>query len=220
MSRRFHPPPLARFYAAADADQTCALTETRQQGFAEGHAEGMRDGHAAGVAEGAAQARAALQPELDVLRETLAKRDRRVGVADALRQVLAARGDDLAALEGAMREAVAAALQTLFPTLLAAAAGTEIAAVLADALTERTPEALVLRAHPDTLATVAGETAAEREAGRLTLAAAPNMPFGVAEIAWAGGGVTFDPEALLARVRSVLAAQYTPSLPQPSKAFT
>jgi len=127
------------------------------------------------------------------LRENIAKRDRRIGVADALRQVLAARDTDRASIERATRETAAAALQTLFPTLLARAAGAEIAALLADALTERAPETLTLRAHPDTLATVAMDTAAERDAGRLALAAIDDMPFGTAEIAWTGGGLTFDP---------------------------
>jgi hypothetical protein len=38
------------------------------------------------------------------------------------------------------------------------------------------------------------------------------MPFGAAEAAWNGGGITFDPAALLERVTSVLAAasQTTP----------
>jgi flagellar biosynthesis/type III secretory pathway protein FliH len=206
MSLRFRPPPLAGFYSAPDVDNTDALTEARQEGFAEGRTHGMREGHAAGLAEGVEKTRAALQPELDALRETSAKRDRRVGVADALRQVLAARDVDLAVLENAFREAAVAALQKLFPTLLASAAGTEIAALLADALTERTSETLMLRAHPETLATVAAETATERESGRVTVTVIPSMPFGAAEIAWIGGGITFDPVALLARVTSVLAA--------------
>jgi hypothetical protein len=73
-------------------------------------------------------------------------------------------------------------------------------------LAERAPETLILRAHPDTLATIAAETAAEREAGRLTPEPVPDMKFGVAEAAWNGGGITFDPAALLTRVTSVLAA--------------
>ena len=114
-----------------------------------------------------------------------------------------------------MRETAAVALRTLFPTLLASAAGLEIATLLADALAERAPEALVLRAHPDTLATIAAETAAEQDRGRLTLCAAPEMPFAAAEVCWTGGGMTFDPGALLARVTSLLADQTgTASLPE------
>jgi len=218
MTRTFRPPPLAVFYAPPDAELARAQAETRDQGFAEGHAKGLREGHEAGFAEGVAEARAALQPELDGLRESSAKRDRRVGVADALRQVLAARDTDLAALERELRETAATALQTLFPTLLQAAVGGEITALLAGALTERSPEALILRAHQDTLDTIAVETAAEREAGRLVLDPVPAMAFGVAEVAWTGGGITFDPAALLARVTTVLAAAPPPT-DQSSKAF-
>jgi hypothetical protein len=212
MNHRFRPPPLAVFYPAADADLAVAESATRDLGFAEGHAQGLREGHEAGFVDGAAEARAALQPELDALRDASAKRDRRVGVANALREVLAARDNDVAALERETREIAAAALETLFPTLLAAAAGAEVAAFLANALSERAPAALTLRAHPETLATIETETAIEREAGRLTVEAVPGMPFGAAEAAWSGGGITFDPTALLARVTSILAA----SVPLPS----
>ena len=206
MSRRFLPPPLTGFYALPEADHVQTMAETRDQGYAEGRSAGLKQGYEAGFVEGAAEARAALQPELDVLRETCGNRERRIGLADALRRLLAARDADLSVLERASREVAIAALQALFPTLLATAAGAEIAALLADVLAERAPDTLVLRAHPDTLATIAAETAGERETGRLTPEAVPDMPFGVAEAAWRGGGITFDPAALLARVTSVLEA--------------
>jgi hypothetical protein len=206
LSRRFLPPPLAGFYASSEVDEARTLADTRDQGFADGHTAGQKQGYEAGFMEGAAETRAALQPELDMLRESSGNRERRVGVADALRQVLAARDADLATVERASRELASAALQALFPTLLATAAGSEITAMLADVLAERAPETLILRAHPDTLATIASETAAERQAGRLTPEAVPDMPFGMAEAAWSGGGVTFDPAGLLARVTAVLAA--------------
>jgi hypothetical protein len=206
MSRRFRPPPLTGFYAAQEVDEAQTLAELRNQGFADGHSAGLKQGYEAGFMEGAAESRAALQPELDVLRESSGNRERRIGVADALRRVLGARDADLAAVERASREVTTAALQALFPTLLAAAAGAEIAVLLADVLAERAPERLILRAHPDTLATIAAETAAEREAGRLVPEPVPDMAFGVAEAAWNGGGITFDPASLLARVTSVLAA--------------
>jgi hypothetical protein len=210
MSRRFLPPPLVGFYPSAEADQTRSLVESREQGFAEGHSAGRERGYEAGFMEGAAETRAALQPELDVLRESSGNRERRVGVADALRRVLAAREADLAAVERASREVAAAALHALFPTLLATAAGTEISAILADVLAERAPETLILRANPDTLATIAAETAGDRKAGRLTPEPAPDMAFGVAEAAWNGGGITFDPAALLARVAAVLQLSAAP----------
>jgi flagellar biosynthesis/type III secretory pathway protein FliH len=216
MSRRFQPPPLAGFYASAEVDHVRTLAETRDQGFAEGHTAGLKQGYEAGFMEGAAESRAALQPELEVLRVSSGNRERRVGVAEALRRVLTARSADIATVERATREVAAAALRALFPTLLAASAGSEIAALLADVLAERAPETLILRANPDTLATIAAETAEEREAGRLTPEAVPDMPFGQAEVAWSGGGITFDPAVLLARVTSVLtAANQTAAEPFP-----
>ncbi len=215
MSRGFRPPPLAGFYAVEDADPGRALAEAREQGYADGHAQGLLEGHAAGASEAAAATRDAMQPELDVLRETCAKQDARNAVYEAMRGLLAARHADLAALELDVRRVAAAALNTLFPTLLARAAGTGIAALLADALAERVPETLILRAHPETLAAVAAEIAAEREDGRLTLVPDPAQPFGTAEIAWSGGGISFDPAALLARVTSVLTAGDTEAFPKP-----
>ena len=219
MSRRFLPPPLTGFYAVTEVDHTQTLAEMRNQGFADGHSVGLKQGYEAGFAEGAAESRAALQPELDVLRESSGNRERRVGVADALRRLLAARDADFATVERASREVATAALQALFPTLLATAAGAEIAVLLADVVAERAPERLVLRAHPDTLATIAAETAAEREAGRLVPEPVPDMAFGFAEAAWSGGGITFDPAALLARITSVLAATCQ-TKPDPSLAET
>jgi len=223
MSRRFLPPPLTEFYAVPEADEAQTLAEMRNQGFADGHNAGLKQGYEAGFKEGAAESRAALQPELDVLRQSSGNRERRVGVADALRRVLAARDADLAAVERASREVATAALQALFPTLLAAAAGAEIAVLLADVLAERAPERLILRAHPDTLATIAAETVAERETGRLVPEPVPDMAFGMAEAAWNGGGITFDPAALLGRVTSVLAAASQTSsdrIPEASHAET
>lgn len=220
MSRRFQPPPLAGFYGSAEVDHARALAEAHDQGFAEGHIAGLKQGYEAGCMEGAAETRAALQPELDVLRESSGNRERRIGVAAALRQLWVSRDADRAAVERASREVATAALQALFPTLLATAAGSEIAALLTDVLAERAPETLILRAHPDTLATIAAETAAERESGRLIPEPVPDMPFGQAEAAWNGGGITFDPELLLARVTAVLAAASpAPAEPLPDGNF-
>ena len=61
---------------------------------------------------------------------------------------------DRQALEHATRTAIVAVLRMLFPTLLEQTSGQEIAALLTEELTERAPEALTLRAHPDTLRAV------------------------------------------------------------------
>ena len=210
MSLRFRPPPLAGFYAGGDADHAAALVEAREQGFAEGHATGLLEGRAAGLADGATQARDELLPELDALQESSAKRIRYDAVAQSLQRLIGERASDLAALESAVREVATAALRTLFPVLLNRAAGAEIAAILADALAERAPETLILRAHPDTLAAVAAETAGASGKDRLKLAPDPNRAFGMVEIGWTGGGLTFDPAALLSHVTAALAAGSTP----------
>ncbi len=222
MNRRFRPPPLAGFYVAEGDDHNRALAEAREQGYAVGYAQGLLEGHEAGAEEATAATREALRPELDGLRETCAQGEAHGAVADALRRLLAARQSDLASLELGVRQIVAVVIETLFPTLLATAIGTEITALVADALAERGAEVLTLRAHPDTLAATAAETATEVQDGRLVLAPDPTQPFGVAEVAWNGGGISFNPSALLTSVRSVLtgsAIVESFATPQPSKAF-
>jgi flagellar biosynthesis/type III secretory pathway protein FliH len=211
MSLRFRPPPLAGFFEGDGADHAAALLEARDQGFAEGHAKGVLEGHAAGVADGEARTRGVLLPELDALQESSAKRDRYDTVAVMLRRLLEGRERDLTALEVEVRETVTAALRTLFPVLLSQAIGTEIASLAATALMERTPETLTLRAHPETLAAVSADTREETEKGRLVLAPDPRRAFGSVEIAWTGGGMTFDPAALLSQVTAALGVETVPA---------
>jgi hypothetical protein len=124
-------------------------------------------------------------------------------VAESLRELLAARDEDQRALEATARGALAAALSTVFPTLLGLVAGREIAALLADTLTERATDTLTLRAHPATIAAVQAEGPA-LDAERLTMVPDPASAPGVAALAWSGGGVNFDPAALLDRVTAIL----------------
>ena len=67
------------------------------------------------------------------------------------------------------------------------------------------PKRSTLRAHPDTLRAVAAPEPTRRHAARLTMQPDATLPFGTAEIAWTGGGLTFDPTALHARVVTILA---------------
>jgi flagellar biosynthesis/type III secretory pathway protein FliH len=212
MSLRFRPPPLAGFYEGDGADHAAALVLAREQGFAEGHASGAVEAHAAGVAEGEARTRDAMEPELNALQQSSAKREQRDSVAQALRHLLDGREHDLLALEKTVRDVVTVALRALFPVLLSHAAGAEIAALVAVAMTERGHETLTLRAHPDTLAAVVDETKAAVADGRLVLAADEKRGLGAVDVAWTGGGLTFDPAALLAQVTAALAP---PDLPPP-----
>lgn len=107
-------------------------------------------------------------------------------------------------LEEATRAAIVATLRVLFPTLLERAAGQEIATLLAEALTERAPEALTLRAHPTTLHSVAANDIPRGTTAPLTMLDDPTMSLGVAEIVWTGGGLTFDLATLHERVVAIL----------------
>ena len=84
-------------------------------------------------------------------------------------------------------------------------AGQEIAALLTEALTDRAPKTLTLRAHPDTLRAVAEPDPTRGHAAQTTMQPDATLPFGTAEIAWVGGGLTLDPAALHARVVTILA---------------
>jgi flagellar biosynthesis/type III secretory pathway protein FliH len=210
MSRRFVPPAVAVFGSGADAELAQAVARAREEGFLEGRLHGLQEGTATGRQEGEAETREVMQQQLAELRAEYAKLDQQISVAAALDRVLAARSADLAALEHATRTAISAALQTLFPVLLARTAGQEIAALLHAALTERPTETLRLRAHPDTLDAIADDTNAMPDRARLAVAADSSLAPGTAELAWTGGGLTFDPDALLARVMAVLDATRPP----------
>ncbi len=211
MSRRFVPPAVAAFGIGQEAALAQAVLRAREEGFTDGRLYGQQEGHHAGREEGAAQAREALTAELDRLRSEYAKLDQQISVAAALHRMVSARAADLAALEAATRAAAAAALQALFPVLVSRAAGMEINALLQDALTERAAETLRLHAHPDTLKAIVGEGGVAAEAGRLVLTADAALPPGAAEIAWTGGGLTFDPAALLGHVVAMLEAAPLPA---------
>ncbi len=209
MNRRFVPPAIAAFRPQADAP--CDLGLARDEGFAEGHERGLRDGHAAGLLDGQARAQEAQGPELARLRADLAKQQCIAEVAAALQNVAANRSEDYRSLDQAARVAIVSALRVLFPVLLARSAGQELAALLTETLAARTADALLLRAHPDTLAAIKGEALPVHDATRLQLLADPALAPGAAMVNWAGGGLAFDPADLLERVVEVL----DPSLPTP-----
>ncbi|MGC1410600.1 MAG: hypothetical protein WA864_16855 [Acetobacteraceae bacterium] len=204
MIRRFVPPAVAAFGEGPDAELAQTLAQARDDGFAEGRELGQREGHTTGLHAGEAAATATHQIELAALQEKSAKHQATLAVTTALEQVLDARSADRQALEHATRTAIVAVLRMLFPTLLEQTSGQEIAALLTEALTERAPEALTLRAHPDTLRAVEQRLPGDH-AAQLTMQADAALPFGTAEIAWTGGGLNFDPTALHARVVNILA---------------
>lgn len=213
MNRRFIPPALAAFGNSSRPEVALELVRARDAGFAEGSAAGHAKGYAAGLADGEAKAREACAAELVRLEHRAASQVAVVAVARALDEISARHQADLRALDDASREAVVTALGTLFPLLSNTTAGAEIAALTVEALTARAPEMLTLRAAPETLAAVLAEGAADPDRQRLTLIPDDSCEPGAAALAWCGGGLTFDPPALLRRISALLAPPSTESTP-------
>ncbi|WP_159999507.1 hypothetical protein [Roseomonas sp. 18066] len=213
--RPFHPPALTALVADEDGSaaarlraeeriRSTALESGRMRGLEEGLVRGRAEGREAGKAEAAKEARA-----------ELARRGLRgaAAAAEALEQLLERRADDRRMLDADLRAALVAGLQAVFPALLAHAAGGEVAALLAEALTERAGDTITLRAHPATLAEAEKDgLPGLAQPARLRLLPDPTLPEGQAEAGWADGGLLYDPAALLARVLAVLGAA-SPRLP-------
>ncbi|HWX51631.1 MAG TPA: hypothetical protein VNZ61_26610 [Roseomonas sp.] len=209
MLRPFQPPPLLALVAEEDGSaaarllaeeriRATALEAGRQRGLEEGLARGRAEGLAAGRAE----AERAMQAEL-------AQRSRQgaASAAAALEMLLARRAEERAELDAALRDTLAAALNALFPTLLARAAGGEVVALVSAALVERAADMITLRAHPDTLAAAQVEGfPGQPQPDRVRLLPDDTMSPGQAEAVWADGGLTYDPAALRARVLAALGA--------------
>lgn len=207
MSRRFIPPVVEVFGDGPLAEEAREALRVREDGYAEGYRVGRDEGHAEGQREGARLAALAHEAELAALQARFSEQQSIHAVTDALERVLAARSSDMQSLNDGARAVVLAGLKALFPVLLASATGPELAALITDALTERHPESLTVRAHPDTLAHLASVLDSAAAAGRLTLRADPAIGPGAADIAWTHGGLSFDPTALLERVAAVLHPQ-------------
>lgn len=209
-ARPFHPPSLSTLQAGADgtlAARIAAEERLRARAHEAGRLAGLEEGLTRGRAEGAlvgrAEAERAMQAELVRRGQTGA-----AAAAQAFEALLAAGEAERHRLDAALRAALAAALETLFPTLLARAMGGEIVALAAEALRLRPEAGITLRAHPATLA--AAQAEGLPGAGRLRLLPDETLPPGAAEAAWDQGGLTFAPEQLLARIGALLGAPSTP----------
>ncbi|MDQ1077553.1 hypothetical protein [Pseudoroseomonas cervicalis] len=213
MARPYHPPSLTALIADEDGTtaarlaaeeriRAIALETGRQRGLEEGLARGRAEGRAAGRAEA----------EREAAEEQARRGEKGAALAaTALERLLARRAEDRRLLDADLRAALVAALEAVFPTLLARAAGGEVAALLAEALTERAADRITLRAHPETLAAMQAEGFPGRDqtqdpAGRVRLLPDPALPEGQAEAGWADGGLIYDPAALLQRVLATLGA--------------
>jgi flagellar biosynthesis/type III secretory pathway protein FliH len=204
--RPFLPPALELLSRGATAEQVsaeerlrdAAFESGRLRGVEEGLARGREEGRAAGRAEGLAAAEAEF---------ALRRRDGAAAASAALEALFAARERDRRTLDEEMRAALAAALRTLMPALMARHGAAEAIAVAAAALGEREAEAIALRASPETLARMREEGfPAPAAAERLRLLPDPSLPEGSVEVTWEGGGLRHDPRSLTTRVLAVLGA--------------
>ncbi len=198
--RRFVPPPIQAFDSSPWCEEPNTIGPVRDPAYASGYDAGQRAGRIAGFADGEAQARFAAASEMARLNAMLDERRACNSVADILNDVLAARQADRQQMQQEARSAIAAALDLLFPTLMAQTAGSEIVALIDQALNARTSEALAVRASSETIAAIRSCGLSEQSSDRVTLLPDPDRPFGAAEIAWTGGGLTFDHAALLKNV--------------------
>ena len=208
MMRPFMPPPLASLGLGGDANGHGADQRQVQAAFQAGRAQGLEEGRAQGRKEGLA---AGQQQGLSQAEAHSAERERQGlgALNNALASLLANREADRQAMDAAGRAALAALLDLVAPTLLASGLGAELQAVLAEALERRGTDKVTLRAHPKTLAALPpGAAAAPAE--QLHLLPDTAMAPGTAEASWQGGGLLFNPPALLARMRAILAAPPQP----------
>jgi hypothetical protein len=204
MSRRFIPPPAAAFGQGVEAEQAQGLVRARDEAYAEGHAAGLAAGLETGRQEGMAAVREECAAALEEARAEATRRTTETDLAAALERMGAARAADLTALEDGLRQTLSATLRSLFPVLMTHAAGMELQRLIADTLTERAPETLLLRAHPDALAHLTALPGWDELALRLTPRADDQLAAGAIEIAWTGGGLAYDPQALLERVSAAI----------------
>ncbi|MCQ4159914.1 hypothetical protein NON00_08225 [Roseomonas sp. GC11] len=217
MVRPYHPPSLAALLADEDGSTAARLAnEERIRAIAleTGRQRGLEEGLARGRAEGQAAGRAEAQREAEA---EMARRGEKGAAlaASALEKLLARRAEDRRLLETDLRAAMVAALQAVFPALLARAAGGEVAALLAEALTERAADTITLRAHPAVLAVMQTDGfPGQEQPGRVRLLPDDTLPEGQAEAAWADGGLIYDPAALMARVLATLGAPAADAMPQ------
>jgi flagellar biosynthesis/type III secretory pathway protein FliH len=202
MNRRFIPPAIEVLLDASRSDAAFEVARAREEGYAEGLRIGRHEGHLAGLRHGEERAGETYRAELSKLREAYFEQHSIEVVRSAFQELLAAREEARRDLEAATRVAIVGALRTLFPTLLAQAAGQEIAALVTEALSERGVEGVTLRSHPETIASVKKQGLSGTSS--LTLLSDPGMPPGEAVATWSGGGLGFDPAALFEQVAGIL----------------
>ena len=204
MIRRFVPPPIEALRPCAVPGEIDALGAMRQAGYQEGFAAGQRSGHAEGFAEAEARTRAEWAKDTTEWRIKLDELTACNTISHGLAQLLAARSADYLTLARQTREAIGAALDLLFPALMAHAIGAEVLALIEQALTDRAPEEITVRASAETIAATSAQGIPSASSMRLRLRPTPDYPPYKADISWTGGGLLYEPEILLRKVTDVL----------------
>ena len=204
MMRRFVPPPIQAFDPSSGAGDPDAFGPVRNAAYGVGYDTGHRAGHAAGFAEGEAHARTVCDMEVARLRAMLDEQTACNSVADILTRLLAERDADRRQIEQEARSTVSVTLNTLFPSLMTLSAGSEIVALIDQALTARTAEGITVRASAETIGAITARGLPEAGSARVVLLPDAEHSFGAADIAWTGGGLTFDPATLLRRVTDAI----------------
>ncbi len=202
--RRFIPPPIQAFDPSSGTGDPDIFGPVRNAAYDVGYDTGRRAGHATGFAEGEAHARTVCGEEIARLRAMLDEQTACNSVADILTRLLAERDADRRQMEQEARSTVSVTLNTLFPSLMALSAGSEIVALIDQTLTARPAEGITVRASAETIAAIRARGLPEPGVARVELVQDAEHPFGAADIAWTGGGLTFDPAALLRRVTDAI----------------
>jgi len=206
MMRRFVPPPIDAFEPIMEAGEVDALGAVRDAAYHEGFTAGRRAGHSEGFGQAEAQTRAAWAKDVAEWRGKFEEQTICNTVSQGLAQLLAARSADYLTLTRETRAVIANALELLFPTLMAHALGGELLALIQDALTARASEEVVVRGAAETIAAINAQGLPPGAAARVRLRPIPDYPPHKIDIAWSGGGLIFDADALLRKVNEALVA--------------
>lgn len=199
----------------ASIQQHRAASRLEDNARVQGYQQGQMDGQEQGFKDGEAAAREELEPRLAALEEALAERIRADSLADTLRSVLAARAEDQKRMDENCAAAIEAGLRLAFPTLIRAAEGREIAALLRQAIQERENDQLEVRAHPFTMERLrqAMQDMPAAAWSTVRMKPMPEMDSGSAEISWLNGGMVYDPNLLLDKMSRALGID--PTAPRP-----
>jgi len=205
--RRFVPPPIDAFEAITDAGEVDALGAVRDAAYHEGYLAGRRAGHTEGFGAAEVQTREAWAKDVAQWRGKFEEQTICNTVAQGLAQLLATRSADYLRMTRETRAAIASALELLFPTLMSHALGDELLTLIQEALTSRGSEEIIIRGAAETITAITAQGLPPGAVTRVRLRPVPDYPPHKVDIAWSGGGLVFDADALLRKVTETLTAE-------------